>query len=389
MVAVGEGFVFDSPAGFVQEFLEGGGPDSGVGVDVPFYHRPQRFHSRSGQVFERPRPVLRLVDRFMAEEFLAVVVPPPEIGVDFSPVHHVVPDHLQTRDLGPIPHHEGSDVLGAPLVEAEHPDLVAVASLGVVGELALVNLHGFVVVAQLRSLVVVLEVQVEQLPGPPVHVVHVLVLQVGDLVLLEVTVSLEGVKAAGEVVEDHPQDFHQAHVVEFENGPLPDVHFHIPALDAGALELEPVLLPRKRVYDAHELAASWAVAVLEEHALAEHPADGPPEVLGDPEDVQVPLEGHFDNVPPDHLVLRLANLEISEAGELLHGSGVGVHLALELLNVLVEEGDPVLVEIPDVGYAAVVFFILGMEHGIRIFADRVDAAAGDGGGHLGDHVVFV
>ena len=104
---------------------------------------------------------------------------------------------------------------------------------------------------QFIPLIVILKVYVYQVPDPPVHIVHVLVLKVWNFVFSEIPESLQSVEAAREMVEDHTQDLHQSHMVVFKNGSFTNIDFHIPAFDSRAFENDTVLLFGVRIYDPH------------------------------------------------------------------------------------------------------------------------------------------
>ena len=204
-------------------------------------------------------------------------------------------------------------------------------------ELALIDFHSSAKMAQFVLAVVVLEVDVDQVADFAVDVVDVLVLQCGDAELLEVAEGLQGVKAAGEVVEDAAKDLHQSQVVHVEDGSLSDADFHVATLEARALEDQAVLDFGMSVDYAHQVLTAGALARLWEHALGYHPTDCAAEALGDAEDLQVSFEAHLHGVALDRLVPLLLDSEVSQGGELL-GCCIGeTYLRLEVSHVLVEE----------------------------------------------------
>ena len=197
-----ETFVLDPPTSFVQELLECGGADGGVSVDVAFNHRPQRLHSAGRQVFKRTCAVFGLVHRLVLKVVFAVVVSPPEVSVHFCTVNYVVPDHLQTRYLCPVPHNERSDVFAATLVKAKYPDFVLDASFSVVSKFRFIYFNSSAEMSKFVSLVVILKVNVNELPDSPVNVVNVLVLETRYFEFLEIPECLHCVEPAREVVKD-------------------------------------------------------------------------------------------------------------------------------------------------------------------------------------------
>ena len=126
----------------------------------------------------------------MVKVFFAIIVASPEIGVNLCPVDHVVSNHLETSDFCAVTHYKCPNVFRPALVKAQHPNYIFMAAFGMVSEFRLIYLDSHVVVAQLIPLIMVLEVNVYQMPNPPVNIVNVLVLEMGYLVLPQISERL-------------------------------------------------------------------------------------------------------------------------------------------------------------------------------------------------------
>lgn len=247
--------------------------------------------------------MLGFVDCLVVVKLLTVVITSPEISVDFCSIGYVVSDHLKTSYLSSITHDKSTNILASSLVETKYPHSVLLSTLGVMSELTLVDLDSFAVVTELVSLVMILEVNVNQLSDSAVYIIHILVLKVRDLVLFQITERLHRVEASREVVEDDSQYFHQSHMVKFEDSALTDVYFDVSAFKTGTLEEETILLFGMIIRDSHLISAYWTSPTVREHTFSNHPSHSSFEVLGDPIDVQISLESVFNHISFDRSVL--------------------------------------------------------------------------------------
>jgi len=95
------------------------------------------------------------------------------VRVDLSTLLHTILHHLGASDLTPIFHYEGAHILAASLVKAQHVNVV----LTPVREPRLINFDSAAKLAQLMSPVLVLEIDMDQLPYPTIDVINVAILE--------------------------------------------------------------------------------------------------------------------------------------------------------------------------------------------------------------------
>ena len=134
-------------------------------------------------------------------------------------------------------------------------------------------------------------------------------------------------------------------------------------INPRALEDQAIFQLRRRVHEAHGVLAAWALLIVVEKALPDHPLEAPLEIPGDAEHLEVPLEAVLHNVPLDHLSevglcliviqeslvkdlpslgVGVLHLVILERGVLFSGRP-GFQLVLEISHVLIKESDRCLV----------------------------------------------
>ena len=150
----------------------------------------------------------------------------------------------------------------------------------------------------------------DKLADAAVDVVDVLVLEVGDLVLFEVAEGLEGVEATGEVVEDDTEDFHEGHVVEFEDCTFSYVYFYVSALEPGTFEKESVFLFCVAVDYPHLTRTCRTKPRLRQHPLRYHPAYRPPKVLRHTKYIQISLKTALNDVTLNRPMFRRTDLKV-------------------------------------------------------------------------------
>lgn len=168
--------VLDAPARFVQEPLQCVILDCAVRMDVPFDHMPQGLDPRGGLVLPHARAVLSFVDCPVHKKLFAHIVPSPEVRNYFSAFLDRVSDHLRARHLCPVLHDKRAHIFRAPFVKAKHPHFGVLAALAVMCELGFVYLDSPALLSQFVPRKMALEVGVDQLPNPSIHIIYVVVL---------------------------------------------------------------------------------------------------------------------------------------------------------------------------------------------------------------------
>ena len=87
--------------------------------------------------------MLGLINSLMIKKLLAIIIAPPVISINLSPIDNIISDHLQTGSIRSISHNKGPNIFR------------------MVGKFGFVDFDGFAVVTEFVALVVVLEVDVD------------------------------------------------------------------------------------------------------------------------------------------------------------------------------------------------------------------------------------
>ena len=132
----------------------------------------------------------RFIDNSMSIKSLAFIVPTPKVSVHFGSFNNIVPDELCAWDFVPVSHDECPHIFGTSLIEAKDPHVALDSALSVVSELGLIYLNSSSEMAKLMIPIVVLEVQMDQVARFTIDVIHILVLESGNVELFKVSESL-------------------------------------------------------------------------------------------------------------------------------------------------------------------------------------------------------
>jgi hypothetical protein len=117
LVALLKGPITDTPASFIQEFLQSVVVDCRIRMDVPLDNMPQTFNPACSLVLALATAVFSFVDDPMDVKFFAIIVSTPKISEYLCTFVDVVPNHLGTCYFCSVFHNKCSNVFRAAFVE--------------------------------------------------------------------------------------------------------------------------------------------------------------------------------------------------------------------------------------------------------------------------------
>ena len=146
-------------------------------MNIPFQYMPQTFHSTCCLKLTCSIPILGLVTYSMIVKFLTVIVSSPKISIHLSSFSHIIPNHLSTSHFISIFHHKCPHILSSSLIKPKNPNFIFNPTFSMVSKFGLIYFNSPPKMAQLVFSIMILEIQMDQIPDLPVYIIDIEILK--------------------------------------------------------------------------------------------------------------------------------------------------------------------------------------------------------------------